>query len=117
MIELLSGRPLFSAAKELPELIDAKRKLADRLSEILPEEVSDNDLLMNFCRGMIAADPDKRFQTAEAAELMDNEGAAAFHRQLVKNDLASEYDNDIRIWIEELLEIEQELTSQNEDLF
>ena len=48
---------------------------------------------------------------------MDNEGAAAFHRQLVKNDLASEYDNDIRIWIEELLEIEQELTSQNEDLF
>lgn len=117
LIELLSGRPLFSAAKELPELIDAKRKLADRLPEILPEEVSDNDLLMNFCRGMIAADPDKRFQTAEAAELMDNEGAAAFHRQLVKNDLASEYDNDIRIWIEELLEIEQELTSQNEDLF
>ena len=28
------------------------------------------------------------------------------YRQLVKNDLASEYENDIRIWIDELLEIE-----------
>ena len=117
LIELLSGRPLFSSIKDLPELIDAKRKLADRLPEILPEEVSRNDLLMTFCRGMIAADPEKRFRSAEAAELMDDIGAAAFHRQLVKDDLASEYDNDIRIWIEELLEIELDLNRQDEQLF
>ena len=33
--------------------------------------------------------------------------AAGFHseKHLLKGDLASEYDNDIRIWVEELLEI------------
>ena len=48
---------------------------------------------------------------------MDDVGAAAFHRQLVKNDLSSEYDNDIRIWIEELLEIQQDLENQDEQMF
>jgi serine/threonine-protein kinase len=63
---------------------------------------------MNFLQGLIAPDPGERFRSAESAELME-QGAAAFHRQLVKNDLASEYDNDIRIWIEELLEITDQL--------
>jgi serine/threonine-protein kinase len=31
-----------------------------------------------------------------------NEGAASFHRQLVKGDLSSEYDNEIRLWLKEL---------------
>jgi serine/threonine-protein kinase len=35
------------------------------------------------------------------------EGAASFHRQLVLSDLASEYDNDIRVWIEELKELDE----------
>ena len=30
------------------------------------------------------------------------DGAAGFHRQLVKGDLASEYDHEMRIWMEEL---------------
>ena len=39
------------------------------------------------------------------ADLQD-QGAAAFHRQLVKGDLSVEYDNEIRLWLEELREIE-----------
>ena len=57
---------------------------------------------------MIAAEPVDRFPTAEDALLVDK-GAAAFHRQLVKGDLASEYENDIRIWVEELLEFDENL--------
>jgi hypothetical protein len=34
------------------------------------------------------------------------EGAASFHRQLIKGDLASEYDNEIRLWLEELEELD-----------
>ena len=63
---------------------------------------------MTFCRGLVNPDPNQRFPSAEAAELLE-EGAAAFHRQLVNNDMSSEYENDIRIWIEELLEIQDEL--------
>ena len=43
----------------------------------------------------------RRFPSAEAADLMQ-EGAADFHRQLVMSNLASEYENEIRLWLEEL---------------
>ena len=48
----------------------------------------------------------QRFPSAEAADLV-NEGAAAFHRQLIKSDLAVEYGNEIRVWLEELRELEE----------
>ncbi|MEM7455962.1 MAG: serine/threonine-protein kinase [Planctomycetota bacterium] len=103
-IELLSGAPPFHGINKLSKLIEAKYELPDRLESILPEEVAENDLLMSFCRGLIAPEPEHRFPSAEAAELLE-EGAAAFHRQLIKNDMASEYENDIRIWIDELLDL------------
>jgi serine/threonine-protein kinase len=101
LIELLAGCPPFAGATSKRELLEAKRSLAGRLSEILPREVVCNELLMNFCRGLIAPDPMRRFPSAEAADLV-KEGAASFHRQLVKGDLSSEYENEIRLWLEEL---------------
>jgi serine/threonine-protein kinase len=65
----------------------------------LPADVTCNELLMNFIRGMIAADPARRFPSAEDADLV-KEGAASFHRQLIVGGLASEYDNEIRAWLE-----------------
>jgi serine/threonine-protein kinase len=56
---------------------------------------------MNFCRGLIAPDPAKRFPSAEQAD-MEKGGAAAFHRQLIVGGLASEYENELRAWLEEL---------------
>jgi eukaryotic-like serine/threonine-protein kinase len=105
LIELLSGRQAFAGIRDMRELQEAKRVLPLRLHEILPEEVLRCDLLCTFLRTMIAADPVRRFPSAEAAELL-KEGAAAFHRQLVIGDLASEYDNDIRLWLEELKEMD-----------
>ena len=101
LVELLSGQPCFAETDSLRDLLEQKRSLPNRLHEIFPQEVSCNGLLMNFCRGLISPDPSRRFPSAEAAELLQ-EGAASFHRQLVLGDLASEYDNDIRVWIEEL---------------
>jgi hypothetical protein len=54
---------------------------------------------------MMAADPVRRCPSAEAAEPL-KEGAAGFHRQLVMGNLASEYDNDIRLGLEELKELD-----------
>ena len=101
LVEMLSGVPPFDGRTTLRDLLEAKRFLAQRLPQILPEDVVCNELLMNFCRGLIAPDPMRRFPNAEAADLV-NEGAASFHRQLVKGDLASEYDNEIRLWLKEL---------------
>ena len=45
----------------------------------------------------------------EPTDLVE-EGAASFQRQLVMGDLASEYDNEIRVWLEELeIELEPEV--------
>ena len=60
---------------------------------------------MNFIRGMVAADPALRFPSAEDADLV-KEGAASFHRQLIVGGLASEYENEIRAWLEEHPDVE-----------
>ncbi len=104
LIEMLAGQPPFAGLTGFRELLEAKRCLAQRLPTLLPEEVVCNELLMTFCRGLIAPDPARRFPSAEAADLV-KDGAAAFHRQLVKGDLSSEYDNEIRVWLAELAEL------------
>jgi len=101
LIELLSGQNRFPGDMNFRELLEAKRELPHRLDRLLPNEVLRNELLMNFLRGLIAPDPNRRFPSAEAAELVD-QGAAAFQRQLVIGNMATEYDNDIRLWLEEL---------------
>jgi serine/threonine-protein kinase len=106
LIEMLSGRQPFAGLRTCRELLGAKRTLAQELPSILPREVTCNQLLMSFCRGLIAPDPMLRFPDAEAATLVD-QGAAAFLRQLVKSDMSSEYENEIRLLIQELRELEQ----------
>jgi serine/threonine-protein kinase len=106
LIELLSGQNVFAGLDSLRELLKAKRELPKRLHEVLPEELLDNQILMNLILGLIAPDPNKRFPTAEAAE--HEHGAAEFHRQLIMTDMATEYDNDIRLWLEELRGLESE---------
>lgn len=83
------------------DLLDAKRSLPRRLHEYLPDEVTRNELLMNFCRQLTSPDPMTRFPDAEAADLYSN-GAASFHRQLIKGDLASEFENELRLWLGDL---------------
>jgi eukaryotic-like serine/threonine-protein kinase len=106
LIEMLAGQSPFVGLSAYRELLEAKRFLAQRLPNILPDEVVRNELLMAFCRGLVAPDPARRFPSAEAADLV-KDGAAAFHRQLVKSDLASEYDNEIRTWLAELADLPQ----------
>jgi serine/threonine-protein kinase len=105
LIELLSGKQPFAKFKTYKELLEAKRLLPQRLHDILPPELLASELLVSFCRGLIAPDPMRRFPSAEAADLL-KEGAAAFHRQLVMGNLSSEYGNEIRVWLEELKELE-----------
>jgi serine/threonine-protein kinase len=101
LVEMLSGQLPFPEPTTLSELLEAKRTLIHRLPSLLPDDVVRNDLLLNFCRTLISPDPMRRFASAEEADLQQ-QGAASFHRQLVKFDLASEYENELRLWLEEL---------------
>lgn len=110
LLELLSGMNPFGKHKDLQALLRFKTELPTLLKEILPQEVLRNELLMNFLMGLIAPDAENRFADAEAAEHVEK-GAAAFHRQLVLGDMATEYDNDIRVWLEELRFLETDKQS------
>lgn len=101
LIEMLSGHPPFAGLKTYAELLEAKRALIGKLHERLPKEVTVNELLMNLIRGLIAVDPMRRYPTAEAADVM-KDGAAGIQTQLVKGDLSSEYENEIRGWLRDL---------------
>jgi serine/threonine-protein kinase len=102
LIEMLAGASPFAGQTTYRDLMEAKRNLVQKLPERLPKEVVVNELLMNLIRSLIAPDPTCRFASAEAADLVKERGAASFHRQLVKGDLASEYENEMRLWLEEL---------------
>jgi eukaryotic-like serine/threonine-protein kinase len=56
---------------------------------------------MTICRRLTAPDPMLRYATAEQADT-GSEGLAEFQRTLVRGDLASEYENELRVWLEEL---------------
>jgi serine/threonine-protein kinase len=112
LVEMLSGTPPFAGIRNYQELLQAKFFLAQQLPRVLPQEVVRNELLMSFVRGLVAPDPARRFPSAEAADLVQD-GAAAFHRQLVISNLASEYDNEIRLWLEELEGMDDKPPSPN----
>lgn len=102
VIEMLSGRFPFSDATDGADLVAAKRRLPQQLPEMLPADVSRNGMLLNLLQGLIAPNPADRFASAEEADLSEEKGAAEFQRQLIRGDLASEYENDLRLWVQEL---------------
>ncbi|MCA9133209.1 MAG: serine/threonine protein kinase [Planctomycetales bacterium] len=106
LIEMLSGRSCVPSDMNLRDLLEMKRRLPQRLHELLPPEVACNSHLMNLCKRFIATDPLRRFPSAEAAELLED-GAAQFHRQLVFGDLASEYEHDLHLWLEQIRKIDE----------
>jgi serine/threonine-protein kinase len=101
LVELLAGRPLFAGIREFSNLLEAKRTLPQRLHKVLPPEVTHSELLMMICRRLTSPDPMLRYATAEQADT-GSEGLAEFQRTLVRGDLASEYENELRVWLEEL---------------
>jgi eukaryotic-like serine/threonine-protein kinase len=101
LIELLAGKPLFADSRDYQTLLDKKRTLPQWIHKILPPEVRHSDLLMTICRRLTAPDPILRYATAEQADT-GSEGLAEFQRTLVRGDLASEYENELRLWLEEL---------------
>ena len=82
--QAILGKPVTSPSRAKAEA-RAEREQLEWLAQISPRH----------------ADQLRRLRSAEAADLV-KEGAASFQRQLIKGDLASEYQNEIRVWLEEL---------------
>lgn len=99
LVEMLSGHRLFAHTASEETLIAEKRRLPERLPSLLPPDVARNSDLLALCQDLVHPDPEKRLRSAEEANLFR---AAALHRQLVKTNLDSEYENDLRVLMEAL---------------
>ena len=104
-LELLSGTVLFDSTASVDELLHAKHSLPGRLDQLLPPDVLRDMELTELCRILCDPDPEHRVRSAEEANL---EWAVNVHRRLVKTGLDSDYENDIRIWMEALPPEEKE---------
>lgn len=98
-VEMLSGSVLFDRSASVEELLKAKSGLPGRLDQILPPDVLRDLELTALCRSLCEPNPDNRVSSAEEANL---EWAVNVHRRLVKTGLDSDYENDIRVWMEAL---------------
>ncbi len=101
LLEMLSGESPFLHVESFDELTKAKFALHHRVEDLLPSDLTHNDSLINLIRKLIEPDPEKRFYSAVAADLEET-GAAEFHRHLVKADLASEYEHDLKTLLQAL---------------
>ncbi len=97
-LELLSGRVLFDELQTREELAQAKMKIHDRLDDYLPSEVHEDSELVELIADMIHPDPAERFSSPEEAEESQH-GAAAAPRRLIRSNLDSDYQNEIRHWL------------------
>ena len=101
LLEMLTGRLPWDMDSSVAEIAEIKRSLPGQVRDLLPANLAEDDVLAGFIRRLIAIDPEERFVSAEQADFAED-GAAAFHRRLVKGDLDSEYQNELRLWIAEL---------------
>lgn len=107
LLELLSGKAPFQGLKSYGDLVRAKRELPNRIPELLPSELSDDDRLVKFCHRLVAYSPEERFNTATEANLLE-EGALGIHRQLVVSQQDSDYDHELHELINTLMLIDTE---------
>ena len=101
LIEVITGFQPFANLK-YAQLVKAKQNILQQLPQWFPaEEFALSEPLMKLIHRLVHPNPAERFPSAEAAELGED-GAAEFHRLLVKSDLPSDYENELRLWIEEV---------------
>ncbi len=101
LVEMLSGQAPFAGMKSYMELVKAKHRFEDDIPNLLPKEMQESDSLMSLLRGLVSPDPTKRHAMDNAADLLQL-GAATFQRELVTGNLASEYEMELRSWLEDL---------------
>ena len=100
LVEMLTGRLPFESAKTTSALAEQKARMPRELDRVLPPDC--DHTLREFIRRLIEPDPAARYESAEEADLGDG-GAADFQNLLVKGDLSSEYTNELRLWLREVI--------------
>lgn len=103
-IEMLRGeRVIPRHLKSEQELYEFKMQLADRLHELLPEYVQQNDELMAMFRLFVHPEMAQRYRSSGEAEFGEL-GLAEVHRQLVRLGIDAEYHRELSLYLSKLVD-------------
>jgi len=104
-LEMLRGERLFPPGR-VPDteedLFRAKQDLPGRLYDILPDHVRQNDTLVEVLRRFLDPDPERRFASAEEAE-MGAGGLATLHKQLTLAGKDTEYGRELENYLSKIV--------------
>lgn len=90
-LELLRGKPLVDASHMTEEdLYNFKMDLPNRLLELLPPHVKENDAFVEVLAKFIAPDPKRRYRDVIVAET-EQEGLRIVHKQLIADGKDIDY--------------------------
>lgn len=103
LLELLTGRPLFAPSQSVEQLLEVKRTLPEKVPQLLLSPLHRSGRLVAFCQRLIDPDPERRFASAEQADVDPEHGAYAFHQELARGKLDAVWKNDVSIWLKYLL--------------
>ena len=101
LVEMLSGQTPFPHVTTREELIAAKYGFEAEIPKLLPKEMQESETLMQLVTSLIAPDPANRHTMDQAADLLQL-AASNFQRELITGNLDSEYEMEIRLWLEDL---------------
>jgi serine/threonine protein kinase len=101
-LEMLRGQMLTEAGGTEDEMLRFKLRLPDRLPELLPAYVRQNDRFVNTMRRLLHPDPAQRFSTASEAD-SGPDGLLHVHKQLVHMGKDTEYGRELEQYLSKLV--------------
>ncbi len=102
-LEMLRGEPLVDASKMTEaDLHTFKLTLLDRLPDMLPPHVRQNEHLVYLFQRFLDPNPERRFPNAEEAE-SGHEGLTVVHKQLAQLGKDTEYGRELSNYLVKLV--------------
>jgi len=103
MLEMLRGEPFITkTGLAESEYLELKVDIHNRLPELLPEHVTQNELFVDVMRRFLDPDPAQRYANAQEAE-SGKEGLLAVHKQLTLAGKDTEYGRELENYLSKLI--------------
>ena len=100
-LEMLRGERIFDPRVPHPEaeLQRVKMELPEKLYDLLPEHVRQNQTFYDLMRRFLAAKPEERFASAEEADAC----IAQVHKQLTLGGMDSDYGRELQNYLSKIV--------------
>jgi len=103
ILEMLRGEPLIMRpGLAETELLKQKMEVCQKLPELLPDHVRQNDVFVGVLRRFLDPDPARRYADAQEAE-SGKEGLLLVHRQLARAGKDTEYGRELERYLSKLV--------------